>query len=178
MVSHLQVLTLAEGLEVLRCMEHDVQLATGGQDALLPDRDTVAQFSMALIAEVVEVADELQWKRWKRNTPPNAPAALAEMPDVLAFLGLLLNWLDYYGISMTSLAQSFADKCQVNVARLRGEVPGYGLRTAEANQVEVIQPEIAGLEWSLYHQDMTWAERQEAAMLASSLLEEEEKEEE
>lgn len=167
---------LAEGLEALRRMERDVQLATGGQDALLPDRDTVAQFSMALIAEVVEVADELQWKRWKRNTPSNAQAALAEMSDVLAFLGLLLNWLDYYGISMTTLAQSFADKCQVNVARLRGEVPGYGLRPlpADANHVEVIQSETSDLEWSLYRQDMAWAERQEAAMLASSILEKEE----
>lgn len=174
MATDTQMAVLAEGLEVLRRMERDVQLSTGGQDALLPDRDTVAQYSLALIAEVVELANELQWKRWKRNTPPNAPAALAEMPDVLAFLGLLLNWLDYYGISMTSLAQSFADKCQVNVARLRGEVSGYGLRRANANQVEVIQSQTSDLEWSLYHRDISWAERQEAAMLASSILEKEE----
>ena len=143
MVSHLQVLTLAEGLEVLRCMERDVQLATGGEDALLPDRDTVAQFSMALIAEVVEVADELQWKRWKRNTPPDPHSAGVEMSDMLAFLGLFLNWLDHYGISMATLAQSFADKCQVNTARLRGEVPGYGLRP----QAPVEQPTVAAEEW-------------------------------
>lgn len=132
----LRVAALAEGLEVLRRMERDVHVAVGGQDALLPDRDTVAQFSLALIAEVIEVADELQWKRWKQNTAPNPAAATAELPDMLAFLGLFLNWMDYHGISMATLAQSFADKCQVNITRLRGEVPGYGLRPSGLEKEE------------------------------------------
>lgn len=156
----LRIAALAEGLEALRLMEREVQLATPGSACLVPTRETVAQFSLALIAEVVEVADELQWKRWKQNTAPNPAAATAELPDMLAFLGLFLNWMDYHGISMATLAQSFADKCRVNIARLRGEVPGYGLRPPpDANPVEVIQSETSGLEYFRWYDSLSPEER-------------------
>ncbi len=120
---------IAEGLEAIRAEEARVQRAAGVEHTLVPTRANVSTFSLALVAEVVELANELQWKPWRLPTEPDAGRALEEIPDVLAFLGIVLNWLSHYGISMGDVAEGFAGKCELNVRRMNGKVEGYGVRS-------------------------------------------------
>jgi hypothetical protein len=117
--------SLSRGLNTLASVEALVQVEGGDPSALCPTRETVAMFSLALISEVNEVANELTWKRWKKGAVPKPQLAMEETADILAFLGLFLNWLQYHGISMEQLAAEFMNKSRVNINRLSGKVEGY-----------------------------------------------------
>lgn len=126
-LSDIAVDTLSRGLEVLASLEAEVQYLGGDPDALVPTQANVTMFLFALNHEVGEVADELTWKRWKRGAVPNPEAAMQETADVLAFFGLLLNWLKHHGVPMRDLASEFVRKSRVNVERLSGRVADYGM---------------------------------------------------
>lgn len=117
--------SIGRGLNTLASVEAMVQIQGGDLSALCPTRETVAMFALAFISEVNEVATEFSWKRWKKGAVPKPQLAMEEMVDVLAILGLFLNWLQYYGISMEQLAAEFIRKSRINIDRLSGKVEEY-----------------------------------------------------
>lgn len=90
-----------------------------------PTKDQLCVYFLALIRELTELLNELNWKPWKNEFTPNAPKVIDEFADILAFQGLIIVYLEKLGISQTDLANGYAMKTRVNIERFRGEHPGY-----------------------------------------------------
>ena len=119
------LLALTEGLESLI----DTQTVVSGlvPGAVTPEVTPaqIASYSLALIREVGELADELGWKPWKEQPERDLERIADEMADVLAFVGLLLIYVEHAGVSPTDLAQAYRSKSMRNIARFFGKEDGY-----------------------------------------------------
>lgn len=110
---------MAETQKLIRVGEHSWQG--------LPTKDDVRQYAFALCGEVHELADELGWKAWKLPVPVNPAKVTAEHADVLAFLGILMQYsMQLADLSPHDLAQAYQTKTQINLERVAGKVNGYG----------------------------------------------------
>jgi NTP pyrophosphatase (non-canonical NTP hydrolase) len=92
-----------------------------------PTKDQIRTYFLALIKEEMELMDELGWKPWK-DTPVDSGKIVDEFADVLAFLGLIIHYLDQMGISQHMLAKGYIVKTIRNYHRFtdgNGE-KGYG----------------------------------------------------
>lgn len=83
--------------------------------------EEVRTIAFALIAETLEVSDELGWKSWKpvkKLTPEDKIRVVAEFADVMAFFGtyaaLIINRLDVFP---EDLIQAYLEKVQENYRR-------------------------------------------------------------
>jgi hypothetical protein len=91
-----------------------------------PTRDQVRTYFLATMVELVELMNELNWKPWKRSErEPDVEKVADEFADILAFLGVILNYLKAYGIDPYTLAGQYARKSKINVDRFNGLVEGY-----------------------------------------------------
>lgn len=115
------------GLESLLEVERLVQLLGGTPWALDATPENVRTFCFALVHEVGEIADELQWKPWKLKGSVDSVAIAYEAADVLAFLALVFRYCRAHGVTMDHIATAFIDKSRTNVERLNGRVAGYGV---------------------------------------------------
>jgi hypothetical protein len=100
--------------------------------------------SWAMLVELVELVNAVGWKPWKETPPPDPSDVMYEDADVLAFLGNILRYilaLPGASIRPHELADVYARVVQRNVARYRGQVPGYNV---PKTRVVVTLPE-AGL---------------------------------
>lgn len=111
---------------------YEIGWAQASISALVPDaisnpptNDQIAIASFALVDEVMELANELGWKRWKDNQEPTdewRDAIAEEYADVLAFLGQLTCLLFLRsGVTAKDLAEAYVQKSRKNVARFTGE---------------------------------------------------------
>jgi hypothetical protein len=93
----------------------------------------------ALTEELHELLREVGWKPWKVTLPPDPTKVMYENADVLAFVGNILRYivaLPGASIQPHELAEAFARVIQRNVARYRGQVPGYDVPKAQFTTVE------------------------------------------
>jgi hypothetical protein len=82
----------------------------------------------ALEEELHELLRAVGWKPWKETPAPDPSEVMYENGDVLAFLGNILRYilaLPGASIRPHELADAYARVTQRNVARYRGQVPGY-----------------------------------------------------
>jgi hypothetical protein len=82
----------------------------------------------ALTEELHELLRAVGWKPWKEAPPLDPAEVMYENGDVLAFLGNILRYilaLPGAGIRPHELADAYTRVVQRNVARYRGQVPGY-----------------------------------------------------
>lgn len=117
---------LADGIAYLRDMQ---QLVSGqfGNEALTPSKDNVRSHFLALADEVFELLHEFSWKPWKsKDEPLNREAAIEEFADILAFLGVIINYMETLsGVTPDELALAYREKSAKNIARFLGKVAGY-----------------------------------------------------
>jgi hypothetical protein len=106
--------------------------AEGGDHKVTAQRPaTKEQWVMeawALEEELHELLRAVGWKPWKETPPPDPSEVMYENADVLAFVGNILRYivaLPGASIRPHELADAFARVIQRNVARFRGQVPGY-----------------------------------------------------
>ena len=97
-----------------------------GPQALEPTPENIRTYALALHQEVDELINELNWKPWKAAKPIDHQKAAAEFADILAFVGLFGVYLEAVGIDRATLAAAYAEKSWLNIARLTGQVEGYG----------------------------------------------------
>jgi NTP pyrophosphatase (non-canonical NTP hydrolase) len=83
--------------------------------------EEVRTIAFALIAETLEVSDELGWKSWKptkKLTPEDKMRVVAEFADVMAFFGtyaaLIINRLDVFP---EDLVRAYLEKVEENYRR-------------------------------------------------------------
>lgn len=93
-----------------------------------PTPDQIRTYFTALIVEITELLQELNWKPWKQERDVNLKRVADEFADILAFLGIIQVYLSRLGLSSSDLADAYVNKTMVNVSRFNGEVPGYGVK--------------------------------------------------
>lgn len=101
----------------------------------VPDRTTLATYALAWIVEIAELAQELNWKPWKKKKQINRERTIDELADTWAFTLLYTN-LVMKAIDATpeEVEAAYLAKVQVNLARGRGEVEGYGRKELLDNE--------------------------------------------
>lgn len=90
-----------------------------------PTKADLVEVGYALTEEIHETLNELKWKPWK-NGEPDMHAAIGEFADIMAFLGLLLHYMQVMGASPEELAEATIQKARTNIQRANGEVDNYG----------------------------------------------------
>lgn len=125
----LAMLRLAQGLKSL---EDTQKLVSGMVSSALPpegevpSRDQIRTYFLATVVELVELMNELNWKPWKQSEKDIDVVKVAdEFADILAFLGVILNYLHSCGVNTDTLAAQYARKSKVNIDRFNHRVEGY-----------------------------------------------------
>jgi len=90
-----------------------------------PSPDQIRTYFLALIGETYELMNELNWKPWKKSKQVNKARVIDEFADVLAFLGIIVVYMQRMGISPAALADGYATKTRINIDRFLGKVEGY-----------------------------------------------------
>jgi len=68
----------------------------------------------ALLHEVIEVEDELNWKHWKSDIPIDYEKVENEIVDIFIFL---MNLINASGMSGDELLESTLEKIDINIER-------------------------------------------------------------
>lgn len=121
---------LTAGLEVLMDVQHEVSgKVKGAITDEIPTGDQTRTYFLAMIKETLELMDEFPlWKPWKESKEIAPDRVVDEFADVLAFLGVIINYIYTMGINPYALARGYASKTNVNQARFDGKVDGYRVR--------------------------------------------------
>jgi NTP pyrophosphatase (non-canonical NTP hydrolase) len=90
-----------------------------------PTKAQVTTYFLAMMVEVGELVQELNWKPWKETFEPDPKKVADEFADILAFLGLILVYLRAHGITPFDLADAYETKTRTNIDRFSGKVAGY-----------------------------------------------------
>lgn len=105
---------LTKGLAAwFRCQELVEMI--GMPEALDPSNDNIRTYMLAAEEEIHELGRELNWRPWHAKRPQNIDNILKEYSDVLAFVGLLGNYvMSVTGCSHEELAKTFIAVCHEN----------------------------------------------------------------
>lgn len=129
-IDETSMINLFRGLAVLMDTQAVVSAMASG-NALpaageLPSKDQIRTYFLSIMVEEVELMNEFNWKPWKNGEKAiNAEKVADEFADVLAFLGIILNYLRAHGIGLYDLALQYGVKSKVNMDRFNGKVEGY-----------------------------------------------------
>lgn len=116
--------TIAGTLEYLVAREREVNY--GRPQDLAGGKDAMRAYFAAMVVELSELMQELDWKPWKTKEVIDKAAVADEFADFLAFAGVLTaNVMAQTGLTPDDLAQAFERKTSINIQRARGEVDGY-----------------------------------------------------
>ncbi len=97
-------------------------------------RISLAQYALALISEVIELAQEVNWKPWKRDVPVDKTTTLDELADVWAFALLYTKLImQLTDATAEEVEAAYYKKTTVTQARARGEVVNYGRKEVIEN---------------------------------------------
>lgn len=117
---------IALGLRALMQVQRFISSGVDGCIVENPGTDQVLTYGHALIHEVGEWMDEMEWKPWKVSKFGGSPFRIAdEWADILAFAGVLIYYMNQRGISPEHLAEAYLTKTRTNYRRISGEVEGY-----------------------------------------------------
>lgn len=106
--------------------EHVSSLVPGAMSPSL-SKDMIRTYFLAMIVEMGELLQTLDWKPWK-DKKVNVAETKEEFADVIAFLGVILVYLSKMGVDPRDLAAAYIKKVKKNYARFtdgNGEA-GYG----------------------------------------------------
>lgn len=92
-----------------------------------PTMENIRSYTLALFVELGEFLQEFSWKPWKRggSSVRDRTRLLSEFADILAFVGLLIVYLNRLGFSTEDIVEAYAMKSSVNAERLDGKAEGY-----------------------------------------------------
>lgn len=119
---------LEGGLDMLRCVQENVSgLVPGAVPDGPPSKDALRTYALALVVEAAEFLQTLDWKPWKNPgkaeaSAPDRERTADEFADILAFLGVLIVYLERMGLTPKDLAQAYMRKSVVNVDRFLGAI--------------------------------------------------------
>lgn len=88
---------------------------TGGT----PTKDQIRTYGLAMMIEMAEFIQTLDWKPWKQKTI-DRPVVIDEFADILAFMGIIILYLKELGITPLDLAQGYQKKSVTNINRFLG----------------------------------------------------------
>jgi transcriptional regulator with XRE-family HTH domain len=127
-----EAIKVETGLIGLRDAQQAVSGAYGAvpEEGAQPTGDQLRSVLLALHVEIDELAQELDWKPWKIKDVTSSAKAASELADVLAFLGLLIIYLERMGLTVTQMARTYESKSELNMQRAMMEVKDYKPRSA------------------------------------------------
>ena len=116
---------LANGLDVLVEMQKQVSSPVPGAiptGSDWPTKDAVRTYTLAMIVEIAEWVQTLDYKPWKNSAPDAYPVlsdtVADEFADILAFLGILTHYMGQWGIDTEAIAAAYMRKSAENVRRI------------------------------------------------------------
>lgn len=112
--------SLSEGLALLALNQTTISQGDLGcipPEGQAPSKDAVRSYMLALMIEVAEFTQELDWKPWKEKLLVDTERVADEFADILAFLGIIIVYLDRMGIPPGMLARAYNKKSKVNIDR-------------------------------------------------------------
>lgn len=128
---------LAQGLNVLTSIQSNVSSPliredTSASAAGLKHREWkehIRTYGLALMMEVGELINELDWKPWKFRHEVDFENVVKEYSDVLAFLGIVTLLLErrFPGFTTAVAARKYIDVSLDNVERIKGNRSQYGM---------------------------------------------------
>jgi len=86
----------------------------------IPSKDAIRTYTLAMIVETAEFLQTLDWKPWKSKTKLDREQIIDEFADILAFMGIILHYLDLFGIKPEDLADGYSKKSIENIDRFIG----------------------------------------------------------
>jgi hypothetical protein len=113
---------ISDGLWMLAENQRVVSLPVAGAIPSMdgPTKDAIRSYSLALMIEIAEFVQTLDWKPWKtKSVDPDR--VVDEFADILAFLGVILLQLEAMGITPGMLARGYTQKSIVNIERFLGK---------------------------------------------------------
>ena len=117
---------LRDGLTSLMLVHHVTnQIVKHGDSTLdecLLSDDVLRTYVLALMVEVGEFVQTLQWKPWRKtHVVEDRSATLSEFADILAFIGVLLTILNARGFSVDEIVKEYTAKEHINFKRFMDE---------------------------------------------------------
>ena len=94
----------------------------------IPPSEWIQKEVLAIISELSEVLDEVNYKWWKNPKPLDEDALKQEMVDVLHFF---VSMCDKAGMGAEELFERYCDKNNENFARQRGQSNKQGYSVTE-----------------------------------------------
>jgi dimeric dUTPase (all-alpha-NTP-PPase superfamily) len=123
---------LTRGLAVLEEVQAMVSLPVPGAipaPGELPTKDAVRTYTLAMIVEIAEWVQTLDYKPWKNHDATSyiteeENVVAEEFADILAFLGVLVLYMHRFGITPAMIAQAYVQKSKVNIQRIDAQIGG------------------------------------------------------
>ncbi len=90
----------------------------------------IQRYTLAMLSEMAELLDEVNFKWWKNPKPVNESALKEELVDILHFF---LSMCIAAGMDAEEIYRIYLDKNRENIARQEGmsRKPGYSVETGE-----------------------------------------------
>jgi len=85
--------------------------------AVIGEKDVLRTYVLALMVELGEFVQTLNWKPWRDVPDKSRDKTLDEFADILAFIGVLLTILKARGISTLDITEAYIAKERVNISR-------------------------------------------------------------
>lgn len=115
---------LAAGLRYL--VEQQMRVNINRPDVGTGSPQSTGTYALAMIVEIAETLQELNWKPWKGQKPVNWQKTAEEVADILAFFGIFItDVIAQTGLTTDQLAAAYDTKTEENVRRAEGGVDGY-----------------------------------------------------
>ena len=89
---------------------------------MLLEKDTLRTYVLALMVELGELIQTMDWKPWRTKKRMDDAVIADEFADILAFVGVLLTIMSANGIKPEAIAHAYGKKERVNVARFLGKL--------------------------------------------------------
>lgn len=117
---------LKQGFEALQTIQRVVSGAVPGAIPGPEDhnsKDAVRTYTLAMMVEIAEWVQTVGWKPWKDSDTDSflrehSSVVAEEFADILAFLGILLIYMDNWNITAEDVADAYLAKSVVNVERI------------------------------------------------------------
>lgn len=114
-----------EGLEFIEKMQRLVSSYSPGTifaEGEYPTKECISHYTLAAVVELVELMNEMPWKRWTTDVPGkgdiHTDRICEEFADVLAFLGILVGYARAFGATPEKIADAYIKVSERNIYRL------------------------------------------------------------
>lgn len=111
-------------LSIQRALNDRIKEQRGLED--IDPQTWIQKYTLAMLSEMAELLDEVNFKWWKNPKPLDSPLLKEELVDILHFF---LSMCLAAGLDAEEMYHIYLMKNKENIARLEGKSskPGYGL---------------------------------------------------